>query len=133
MRQMGILKKLGSAISGRGTRDKAQDIPTQEANSGVKSVKTFTHSIGSDIQDDSMNIEIYRGESQGYAELGVSILWDDKYEIQPPEGSRTYSAEEVTELLELVVPFVVETVKSNLIDRVAYPQYHEKVYRGPTK
>ncbi len=104
----------------------------EEVPSPEKAVKTFSSVSASDIQDDSITLEIRRGEysSQPSAEMAVSILWDETYEIYPPTGSRTYTCEEVTELLELVVPFVIERARVNVIDRVAYPQYHKSEYQA---
>ena len=78
-----------------------------------------------------MTLEIYRAEQSGQAEMAVTILWDEKYEVYPPDEARTYSAKEVGELLELVVAFAVEQVKGNVIDRVVYPQFHKTEYQNP--
>ena len=123
---MAFWKKKASAGS---NQNQANEVPSP---SDEISVKTFTAAVASDIQDDSMTLEIYRGESfsSPSAEMAVTLLWDETYEIYPPTGSRTYTCEEVTELLELVVQFVIERARGNVIDRVAYPQYHKSEYQA---
>lgn len=77
-------------------------------------MRKFTRLIGSDIQDDSETLEIFVGQN---LQMAVSILLDDSFEIYPPDQSHTYSASDVAEILEFVVPFVIETIKGNAVDR----------------
>lgn len=84
-------------------------------------MNTFTSTSGSDINDDSENLEIFRG---GKCEMSVTVFLDDRFEIYPPKKGRTYDASEVAEILRLVVPFVIETLVGNAIDRESDLRYY---------
>ena len=126
MDQMGFWKKSGGKAPDKDSKTVGQEVPKLQNAS-----KTFHCEVASDIHDDCMTLEISRGQPTGTPEMGVTVLWDDKYEIHPSEGKRTYTSSEVAELLDHVVPFVIETVRNNLIDRVVYPQFHKEEYRKP--
>ena len=72
--------------------------------------KRFSKVVYSDVTDGTLNLEIYRN---GACELVVAIFEDDKIEILLVDETKTYSAEELREVLDFVVPFSIETAGIN--------------------
>lgn len=71
-------------------------------------MSTFTKLVGSEVLDDSLNLEIYRGEvGENMCELVVTIFLDDKLELTIPEPNLTFSSSELAEILEMVIPFAI--------------------------
>ena len=71
-----------------------------------KSMITFKHFVQDDVQDDTLNLEIWKGED---FEIAVKVFLDDRVDIDLLNPDQTYSSSELVEILKIVVPFAIET------------------------
>ena len=69
-------------------------------------MSAYKHFVQDDVQDDTLNLEIWKGEDY---EIAIKVFLDDSLDIDLLNPDQKYSSSELLEILKIVVPFVIET------------------------
>jgi hypothetical protein len=82
--------------------------------------------ISSDVEDDTLNLEVYRGKK---CELVIAIYSDDTFKFYPGNNLPKYTSKELEEILNATIPFCIRTAENNAADRQEFHEHAQEDIR----